>query len=144
VDDRSPPSDPLDAAWHSLDARWPDEPAHKAFVALARQLDRLPEAAQRYRAVLDHDPARAAEARRGLDQILAVAMLQLKPVSRAAPAGRVAWVVPLALGGLLVMVAVTASRVLDLPRLASPPALLCLLALSLLLPWRRPAATPPP
>ncbi len=143
VADPSPSTDPFDAAWQSLQARWPDEPAHKAFVALARQLDRLPDAAQRYRAVLDSDPGRAPEARRGLDQILAVAMLQLRPVARAAPASRVAWVVPLALGGIVVMVAVTASRVLGLPRLASPPALLALLALSLLLPWRRPSPTPP-
>jgi len=138
-------SDPLDAAWQRLEARWDDDAAHKAFVGLAHSLERLPDAAHRYRAAMaDPRDARAPKGREGLDRVLAVAMLQLEPVKRPPAVGRIAWVVPLCLGGLMVMVAVTASRVLQLPRLASPPALLAIVALTLLIPWRRAPGSAPP
>ncbi len=145
VVDPPPSPDPLDAAWRALEGRWDDDPAHKAFVALAQSLDRLPDAAQRYRAALaDPRDPKGPQARAGIDRILAVAMLQLEPIRRPPRAGRVAWIIPLSVGGLMVMVAVTASRVFHLPRLASPPALLGLLALCLLLPWRRASGRAPP
>lgn len=46
---------PLDAAWRKLTSQWNEPAAHRAFVALAAQLDALQEAARRYREVQSSD-----------------------------------------------------------------------------------------
>ncbi|MBL8601230.1 MAG: hypothetical protein JNK72_04850 [Myxococcales bacterium] len=132
----SPSNDPLDAAWATLEAHWSEPERHKTFVALAHALDRLPEAARRYRAVSE-DPALAVGARQGLDRVLAAAMASLTPAALAPRPSRALLIVPMALAGLVVSTSVMAATLLRLPRLASPLTLCLEVALVFLLPWQR-------
>ena len=72
-------SDPLEAAWQALLDAWPEEGAHRKFLALAETLDRLPDAGSRYRGIKDEalragDTARAAEAEAGIERLITRAM----------------------------------------------------------------------
>lgn len=50
VSSRGPSSDPVDAFWERVLARWEDDEIHAAFLEHARALGRLRDAAQHYRA----------------------------------------------------------------------------------------------
>jgi len=132
-------ADPIDSAWSALLERW-DEPArHKAFVALAASLDRLPDAAARYRAV-EADPARAEGAAQGKERVLAAALAHIDALPRttreeARRHGR--WLVPVAALGLLYAVSLMGAELLQRPALRSPLTLALETAAVALLPWRR-------
>jgi hypothetical protein len=77
----SPEPDPLEPAWQALLCEWEHDERHRAFVGLAATLERLPDAARRYRAELAHS-ARGPRAKQGLDLVLGVAMSSLTPLKR--------------------------------------------------------------
>jgi hypothetical protein len=83
-----PPTDPIDAAWQRVEARWDDPEAHRAFLSLCFELERMPEAARRYREVRDGDPDRRGEAETRIDQLLTMATRQLLLSRTPAPPGR--------------------------------------------------------
>lgn len=128
--------DPIDAAWVTLLDQWSDPERHRRFVALARTLDRLPDAARRYRAVAD-DPARSERARDALDQILKVAMLSLTQVRREPAPPRFRYVIPVGVAMLAVVALMFLSRALEVPALASPWALLGVAVIALVFPWHK-------
>lgn len=128
--------DPIESAWVALLVHWDDPERHRRFVALARTLERLPDAARRYRGV-SNDPARAERAKESLDQILKVAMLSLTPVRREPAPPRFRFALPLGvtMGGVVAMMFL--SRTLNVPALASPWALLGVAVLAMVFPWHR-------
>jgi hypothetical protein len=69
--------DELASAWASVERDWENDNAHRRFLALCAACDQLSEAGKRYRQVRDEDPARAAEAKRRIDGLLALATEQL-------------------------------------------------------------------
>lgn len=77
--------DPIDEAWARVEADWGNEEAHRRFVGVCMALDRLPDAGKRYREVRDHDRARAPDAARHMDALLALATQRLQD-TRVAPA----------------------------------------------------------
>lgn len=70
-------TDPLEAAWAEVDARWEDEAAHERLVALADALDRLGEVGARYRRAVDEAGPRKALAERYQQQVVARALGRL-------------------------------------------------------------------
>lgn len=132
-----PSPDPLETAWSVLLTHWDETPRHRAFVELAQSLDRLPEAAKRYRDAKT-DEALADGARKGLDQILAVAMASLTPAALAPRRpSRAVWLLPVVLSGLVVIATVMVAQVARLPKLASPVSLGLEIVIVFLLPWKR-------
>lgn len=75
ADDSS--TDELVRAWQSVERDWTNDEAHRRFLALCAVSDRLAEAGRRYRRVRDEDPARAPQAERSIDALLAIATEQL-------------------------------------------------------------------
>ncbi|MFO0624509.1 MAG: hypothetical protein U0325_02750 [Polyangiales bacterium] len=132
----SDPPDPLDTAWHELSANWDAEERHRSFVALAAALDRLPEAASRYRALRD-DPERGAGARRGLEKVLGAAMARLSAERREAPPARSNYLLALTALGCLWIGTLVIARILNRPDLLHPWVFALELAAVLLTPWRR-------
>lgn len=128
--------DPLDLAWRSLLTAWDDDARHKSFVALAQSLGRLPDAAARYRGVRD-DEALGANAQRGIDQILKVAMLTLTPARREAPPPKGAWAAAVAFAMLLVVATLLLAHVTHLRALASPWVILFEMVASAVIPWSK-------
>ena len=133
------PDDPLDSAWNALLTDWPSAERHKAFVALAASLQRLPDAARYYRADLA-DPIRGERAKQGIDAILRVAYLSLTPpprreheITRKARA----WLLPMSAAMVLVVVTLMTSQLLHQPRLTSPWVLGLEVLGALLIPWRK-------
>lgn len=131
--------DPIESAWTALLREWESAERHKAFVALAASLERLPDAARRYRESLT-DAARAERAKQGIDAVLRVAYLALAPPPRRDNdlARRVrAWALPASAAMALVVLTLLASQALHQPALASPWVLAAEVAGALLVPWRR-------
>lgn len=128
--------DPLERAWDSLESRWEDPQAHRAYVNLASSLGRLPDAAKRYRA-LKADPARGAVAAQGIELILAAAMSQMTASTVGARPPPGLYLVPMVALLLLVGATLAASNVLGRAQLRSPVVLVCEVALVALVPWRR-------
>lgn len=128
--------DPLETAWTELLSRWDEEDRHKAFVALASALDRLPDAGARYRALRD-DPERGEGARKGLERVLGAAMARLTPVKREAPPSRGGFMLPLTALGVLWIGTLVVARALNRTDLLRPMVFAAELAVVLLVPWRR-------
>ena len=134
------PTDPgnadLDEAWAALRDAWGEVGAHKRFVQLASVLDRLPDAARRYRE-LKADPDLGAEAERGLELVLGAAMAKLSssaPQDRAPPG---LYVIPMLVLLMVLGLTLAASHALGRTGLKTPAVLLCEVALVALVPWRR-------
>ncbi len=76
--------DPFERVWRDVEARWADPAAHRKFIAFCAAQGALSEAGSRYRVVREKDPARAEQARRGADAVLAAAM-QSMHLARTTP-----------------------------------------------------------
>ncbi len=94
-------------AWEAVEANWSSDDAHRRFLGLCAASGQLPEAGRRYRRVRDDDPARAAEAGRRIDALLALATEQLLRHQTPRPEARAPRVTFLAVGVALVIVGVT-------------------------------------
>ena len=134
-------ADPLDDAWQSLldDAHWNDDAKHRAFVALAAALDRLPDAGARYRAV-ENDAARRERAEAGKQLVLKSAMALLGSMPRTSiddAKKRARAVVPLATLGVLFAMNFVLAGLLHQPKFMSIPAFVLEILVVVLLPWRR-------
>jgi hypothetical protein len=127
--------DPLAVAWSTLLDRWDDDAGHKAFVALATSLQRLPEAARRYRALVD-DPSRGARAKRGVDAVLAAAMATMTPRVRQ-PVRPIHVGVPLTALAMLFLVTMLAAKATGVTALTSPVVFVGEVLVVMLVPWRR-------
>ncbi len=128
--------DPIDAAWVALGTDWERDERHRAFVQLASALDRLPEAARRYRESLAV-PAHATRAQGGLDEVLRVAMAKLTPPPREERPVRGMWILPLGALAMVLALTVAAAQALRRPSLASAPVLGAEVLVVALLPWSR-------
>ncbi len=131
-----PVTDPLEQAWTLLVAHWDQDDRHKAFVQLATTLERLPDAAGRYRSLLV-DPLRAQRARRGLDLLLQTAMALMTPPIRAPRPPRGLWLVPLAALGMVLALTLATATALRRPSLASPAMIGGEIVFIALVPWHR-------
>lgn len=132
------PNDPLDVAWTALLDQWESEEKHRSFVGLAAALERLPEAAKRYRA-LSADPARAARAKQGIDRVLGVAMASMTPATRERPRP-INVMMPLSALAAALLATVVAARATEVRALTSPVVIVGEVIVVALLPWRRWAA----
>jgi hypothetical protein len=135
----SDPTDPLEAAWCALEPQWDDATKHKAFVALAASLGRLPDAAARYNTA-SQQPARAQAAEQGRQLVLAAALAQLATTphsARAQSMGRGMWLAPLAALGLLFALGALLATVTQNRVFVSLPALAVEMLIVAVLPWRR-------
>jgi hypothetical protein len=132
----SDPTDPLDTAWQELSSQWDADERHRTFVALAAALDRLPDAASRYRALRD-DPERGAQAKRGLEKVLGAAMARLSAERRDPPAVRSNYLLALTALGCLWIGTLVVARILNRSDLLHPWVFALELAVVLLTPWRR-------
>lgn len=84
-------ADPLIVAFERLEREWDDEEAHKRFIGLAFSLERLPDAAGRYRVIRDHQSDRSEVASRQIDRIMALAMQSLELHRSPPPKERPRW-----------------------------------------------------
>lgn len=93
-DEAARDEDALEAAWADVEARWDAPEAHKKFLFLADQLDRLAEAGRRYRAVRDADEARRVEASKRIDELFGYAMrrIQVERTPPSAGRSRIEWI----------------------------------------------------
>jgi hypothetical protein len=87
--------DRFDVAFRELEAHWSEDKAHKRFIAFCAAQGALAEAGKRYRKVREEDPARAEEAARRIDAVLAQALQHMQLTkSEVKPATRnLRWVV---------------------------------------------------
>ncbi len=129
------PTDPLDAAWSSLLAEWESDERHRAFVALASTLERLPDAARRYRA-LTNDAHRGARARQGLDRVLGMAMQALTPPPRESRPKR-NLLLPAGAFLALLIVTIAAAQATGVRALTSPWIIFAEAVLVAIAPWHR-------
>lgn len=132
-------NDPIESAWATLLGDWESDDRHKAFVALAASLSRLPDAARHYRSSLT-DPALAARAQQGIDAILRVAMLTLTPPQRSEheiTRNARRWLVPMVAAMALVVMTLLAAQMTRQPRLASWWVLVGEVLVVVLVPWDR-------
>lgn len=131
--------DPLEKAWAELLGAWEQEEKHKAFVALASALDRLADAAKRYR-TLEKDPERAAGVEAGKQRVLALALARMESMphtEKDARAMRRRYVAPVGAYALLLVLDAVATAVLHSRTPLSWPVLLLELLAVAVLPWRR-------
>lgn len=128
--------DPLDAAWAALLADWDSDERHRGFVGLAATLERLPDAAKRYRAE-SANPSRAGRAKQGLDRVLGVAMQSLTPVQRPERPRPVNVMIPLATMAAVILVTLVAAQATGFRALTSPVVILGEVVIVALVPWRR-------
>lgn len=132
-------ADPIETAWSALLAEWESPERHKAFVALAAALGRLPDAARRYREC-GADPARAERAKQGIDAVLRVAYLALAPLPRREheiTRKARAWLPPVSVAMVLVVFTLMAAQGLHQPSLASPWVLGAEVVGALVVPWQK-------
>lgn len=132
-------TDPIEIAWTTLVDDWESDDRHKAFVALAASLQRLPDAARHYRESLAQTD-RERRAQQGIDAVLRVAMLTLTPPKRSEheiTTGARRWLAPMAVGMALLVLTLLAAHALHQPRLASPWTLLAEMLVVMLVPWSR-------
>jgi hypothetical protein len=76
--DESGLDDPFERAWRDVEARWADDAVHRKFIAFCAAQGALSEAGRRYRAVRESDAARAEQAKRWTDAVLAAALQTMK------------------------------------------------------------------
>lgn len=132
-------TDPIETAWNTLIDDWESDDRHRAFVALASSLSRLPDAARYYRASLA-DPPRAVRAQQGIDAILRVAMLTLTPPRRSEheiTRNARRWLLPMVAAMTLVVLTLLAAQMSHQPRLASLWVLGAEVLVVVLIPWDR-------
>lgn len=127
--------DPLETAWQALLSEWERDEQHRAFVGLAATLERLPDAAKRYRAELAHS-ARAPRAKQGLDRVLGVAMSSLTPPTRA-ERPRVNLMLPMGAFAAALIVTVFLAQATGFRALTSPWVIFGEAVVVALVPWRR-------
>jgi hypothetical protein len=135
----SKPIDPFDLAWASLLEHWDDDARHDAFVALAAQLERLPDAASLYRSA-ESDPSRAERALKAKSRIVALAVAQLDALPRTSLESakrRGLIVLPVALFGFIVAMSFLMRAVTGNRAFVSWPALALEVLIVALLPWKR-------
>jgi hypothetical protein len=133
------PADPVDAAWTQLLAHWADAERHRAFIALAAALSRLPDAAARYRTV-ESDPEHSEAAARAKKTIVAQAMAVVDATPRTTPeeARRTARsLIPIAALGLILAISWMLSALTRSRLFVSPITLAVEILVVALLPWRR-------
>jgi len=65
--------DGFEALWKRVLESWDDDKLHGAFLEFALRTERLPDAAGRYRALKDGDPAKSERAKKQLDAIVIAA-----------------------------------------------------------------------
>ncbi|MEZ4390050.1 MAG: hypothetical protein R3A48_03050 [Polyangiales bacterium] len=128
--------DPIEQAWIALQEKWDLDEQHRAFVALAAALDRLPDAAGRYRALRD-DPERGAEASKGLQRVLGAALATLSPDRHTPMAPKTNYLLAAAALACLWIATPVVAKILQRPELAQPWVFAFELAVVLLIPWRR-------
>ena len=128
--------DPTESAWIELLADWDNDDRHKGFVGLARASARLPDAARRYRALLD-DPTRGAGAKRGLDRVLGVAMQALTPQPRDVRPRTFNLGPPLAGFSMALVFTILTAQVTGIRAIASPLVIIAEALIVALIPWRR-------
>jgi len=132
-------TDPIETAWSTLAGDWESDDRHRAFVALASSLTRLPDAARRYRTSLA-DPALAVRAQQGIDAILRVAMLTLTPPKRSEheiTRNARRWLLPMVAAMTLVVLTLLVAMMSHQPQLASKWVLVAEVLVVVLIPWGR-------
>lgn len=134
--------DPIDEAWNALLSQWQREDQHRAFVALASALERLPDAASRYRALRD-DTDLGEGARRGLERVLAAAMATLSPDRHDAAPPRSNYLLAGAALACLWIATPVIAKILNRQDLLHPWVFALELAVVLLIPWSRLGGTAP-
>lgn len=117
-------------------ADWENEARHRAYVGLAASLERLPDAARRYRSARE-DPRLSARANAGLDRVLGAAMASLSPAARAPRPKPVNVMIPLTVLAAALMATVVLARVTEFRTLTSPVVILGEVLIVALIPWRR-------
>lgn len=127
--------DPLDTSWQTLLSDWENELQHKRFVALAASLERLPDAAKRYRESLS-DPQLQPRAQQGIDRVLGAAMQALTPPPRE-ERPRLNVMLPLGAFAGALLLTIIASRVTGFRALTSPVVIFGEALIVALIPWRR-------
>ena len=90
-----------------MEADWGDEEAHRRFIGLCDVMGRLDEAGARYRTVREGDPARAEEAGRRIDQVVARALVTLQAERSEPTEGAPRWLLWLAVALSLGVIAFT-------------------------------------
>ncbi|MCX7807523.1 MAG: hypothetical protein N2515_02845 [Deltaproteobacteria bacterium] len=98
-----PHEDPLEVAWRKLEKEWKEPQAHERLLALANSLGRLAELGRRYRRVLEECPERRPEAERGIQAVIAHAMLHFERLAREERLNKSAWRSRLRLSAFLLM-----------------------------------------
>ncbi len=132
-------TDPIETAWSNLVGDWESDDRHRAFVALAASLSRLPDAARHYRASLA-EPSRAVRAQQGIDSILRVAMLTLTPPKRSEheiTRNARRWLLPMVAAMTLVVLTLLGAMMSHQPQLASKWVLFAEVLVVVLIPWDR-------
>ncbi len=76
--DESGVDDPFERIWRNVEADWADDAAHRKFIAFCAAQSALAEAGRRYRHVRETDSARAEQAKRWCDAVLAAAMQNMQ------------------------------------------------------------------
>lgn len=79
----------FDTLWSRVVEAWEDDKTHGALLEYALRKEQLPEAAGRYRALLE-DPAKGAKAKKRLDAIVLAAM-QLMQSMKTPPRPKLPW-----------------------------------------------------
>lgn len=106
--ERAEPSvDAVTSAWENVEREWGSDAAHERFLAVCVASHRMPEAGKLYRRVRDDDPARAVEAKRRIDALLAIAAEQLLVHKTTPPEKGTPRITFVAVGVALMIVAVT-------------------------------------
>lgn len=131
----SPAQDPLETAWQALLTEWGRDDRHRAFVGLATTLERLPDAAKRYKAELSNSD-RAPQAKQGLDRVLAVAMRALTPPARP-ERPRVNLMLPAGAFAAMLIATVFLAQTTGFRALTSPWVIFGEALVIALIPWRR-------
>ncbi len=127
--------DPLDTSWQALLSDWENEVQHKRFVALAATLERLPDAAKRYRESLAN-PTLQPRAQQGIDRVLGAAMQALTPPPRESRP-RLNVMLPLGAFAGALLLTIIASRLTGFRALTSPVVIFGEALIVALVPWRR-------
>ncbi len=66
------------SAWEEVERSWPEDAAHRKFLALCETLGCLEEAGRRYREVREAEDGREEDAQRRIEQLIARAMTRIQ------------------------------------------------------------------
>lgn len=132
---QTPPVDPLEVPWQTLLSDWENDVQHRRFVALAATMQRLPDAARRYRAALS-DPALQLRAQEGLERVLGAAMQALTPPPRESRS-RLNVMLPLSAFAAALLATIFVARITEFRALTSPLVIFGEALIVALIPWRR-------